>query len=92
MYNHEMIEELADLLTEAAAETRGRGLRVNVPWLAAALDGDERLARATLRAAGYRPESETWREGKGRANLGDFSYPAALSDRLTDVLNHYDPV
>jgi hypothetical protein len=89
MYDTNMIDNLAELLRKAAARTRGRGLRISLPWLIGVVDGDAKLAQHILRRAGFSPDPATWSTGRGAAKLEDFSYPTALADKLTDVLREF---
>ncbi|MEX5577733.1 hypothetical protein [Pseudophaeobacter sp. A-200-2] len=88
----DMIDDLADLLRNEANKSRGRGLRISLPWLVNVLDGDGKLARHVLRRAGFSPDPATWSTGRGAAELGDFSYPPVLANNLTDVLDDFAPV
>ncbi|WP_027237200.1 hypothetical protein [Leisingera caerulea] len=92
MYESHMIDDLADLLLKEANKSRGRGLRISLPWLVNVLDGDGKLARHVLRRAGFSPDPATYSTGRRAAELGDFSYPPVLADNLTDVLDEYAPV
>lgn len=89
MYESHLIDDLADLLMKETNKSRGRGLRISLPWLVNALNGDGKLARHVLRRAGFSPDPMTWSTGQGAAELGDFSYPPVLGDNLTNVLGEY---
>jgi len=89
--NVQMISELADQLRSYADRARG-GVRLSEEWLTNVLDGDGQLARNVLRAAGFTPPPATeWTTGKGMRRMDDVGYLPNLSDRLTDVLDYYDP-
>ncbi|WP_417676731.1 hypothetical protein [Pseudodonghicola sp.] len=88
-----MVRELADLIRNAASRAGGRGMRISFEWLCDVLDGDQRLTRCVLVAAGFQPpEATEWRTGRGDARLADHVYPELLADRLTESLDYYAPV
>jgi hypothetical protein len=92
MYDDTMIREMADLLRNIATKARGRGMRISFEWLRDILDGDERLTRRVLTAAGFAPPTSTeWSYGRGEAHLAQHAYPEGLADRLTDILDDFEP-
>jgi hypothetical protein len=92
MYDDTMIREMADLIRNIAPKARGRGMRIPFEWLRDILDGDERLTRRVLTAAGFMPPTSTeWTFGRGGARLEQYAYPEGLADRLTDILDDYEP-
>ena len=92
MHDDKMICEMGALLRNIATKARGRGMRIPFEWLRDILDGDERLTRRVLTAAGFTPPTSTeWSFGRGGARLEQYAYPEGLADRLTDVLDYYSP-
>jgi hypothetical protein len=92
-YNDDMVDELADLLETYVSRSGRHGLRLELDWVAEAVDDDLELAAAVLRRAGFEPpEAAVWTAGRGGKVLGNFCHPPVLADKLTDVLDRFDPV
>lgn len=90
VFDEDLIEDLAEELVELAQRSGRRGIRIDYSLVRNALDENDALARAVLRHAGFKPCPAQWCTGRGNADVGNFTYPPNLADRLTNILEDYE--
>ncbi|MGR3315572.1 hypothetical protein [Roseovarius indicus] len=91
MHDKNMIDELATLLRNVAKKAGGPGVAIRFGWLRDVLDGSEILARRVLIAAGYVPYRDgEWHHGNGLQKLARLTYPEAMADTMTDILDDHE--
>ncbi|MCM2561002.1 hypothetical protein M8756_01920 [Lutimaribacter sp. EGI FJ00015] len=86
-FDDDLVQELADKLSDLARRARGRGMRVSFEWLSDTLG--THLARAVLKRAGFQPCPEQWAIGAGNSRPGEFTFPEVFAEQMEEVVDDY---
>lgn len=91
MHDEKLIGEIAAVLDKYTPYAGASGLRVDVEFLAMAINTPdaEGLARKALMRAGFTQAPETWITGEGKKGISDVTGPDRFLDRVEEASNRW---